>query len=392
MNVKLVLCTGIVSIICLSACKKNPTSNPQDEMLTLNQLQVIASHNSYHKKDTSIIFSFLDSIKNALPPEDDPKELDYGHLPFDEQMNNYPVRGLEIDIYNDPQGGAFYNRKINSFIDGLSEASGVPELQTPGFKVLHIKDVDYNSTYNTFKQALTAVKTWSDQHPNHLPLFINIETKEDGPSQNPTLAAIGFLPPPPFNAAAADAFDEEIKSVFGPNMDQVLTPDRIRNGLPTLNAVVTQHKWPKLKDCRGKVVFIMEGNCVPYYKAGHPSLTGRAAFIYADLGTPEAAFLIRNDAVPQQADITARVAEGYIVRTRSDAGTIEARSGDYSSMNAGFTSGANIISTDYYKPDARGSIPGSGWTNFQVKFPNGEIARKNPVSADTVNVDVSLKE
>lgn len=392
MNVKIVLGVAIASVICLSACKKNEgVSNPQDDMLKMNQLQVIASHNSYHKRDTQPILDWLIGIRNLLPPEYDPNEIDYSHLPFDEQMSNYPVRGLEIDIYNDPEGGAFYYRHVNRYA-GLDEASHLPELLLPGFKIVHIKDVDYNSTYNTFVEALKAVKAWSDLHPNHVPLFINIETKEDGPSQNAQLAGFGFLPAPAWDASAADAFDAEIKTVFGPNLDQVLTPDRIRGGLPRLNDVVLQNKWPKLKDCRGKIVFIMEGNCVPFYLAGHPSLKGRAAFIYANKGADEAAFLEYNDAVGSQSNITQAVREGYIIRTRSDAGTIEARTGDYSSMNAGFSSGANIISTDYYKPDPRGNTPGSGWTNFQVKFPNGEIARKNPVSADSVNVDVSLKE
>ena len=398
MKVKSLLVTCIILGVCAAACRKNTASNPQDEMLQLNQLQIIASHNSYHKKDTILILNLLDTIRAALASSGlDPREIDYGHLPFDEQMNNYPVRGLELDIYNDPVGGVFYTRKINEFVH-LNDTSFAPELLLPGFKMLHIKDADYNSTYNTFKLGLQAIKKWSDAHPNHLPLFINIETKEDAPSQNATLASIGFKPAVPFDHTSPDALDNEIKSVFGPNLDQVLTPDRIRNGLPNLIDVVQQHKWPKLGQCRGKVVFIMEGNCVPYYLARFPHLKdttrhgGCAVFIYAAKGSPEAAFLEYNDAKSSQSAITQSVREGYIIRTRSDAGTIEARAGDYSSMNAAFASGANIISTDYYKADPRGSIPGSGWTTFQVKFPNGELARKNPVSADTVKVDAALKE
>jgi hypothetical protein len=258
--------------------------------------------------------------------------------------------------------------------------------------MLHIKDVDYNSTYNTFKGGLQAIKAWSDQHPNHLPLFINIETIETGPSQNPTLASFGFQDPIPFDAAACDEIDNEIKSVFGNNLDKVLTPDKIRNGLNTLNDVVVQHKWPKLGDCRGKVVFIMEGPALRFYAVNHPSLTGRAVFTYAQQGAPEAAFLLMNESVSQQDSIKARVRDGYIVRSRSDANTLEARAGDYSSMNASFNSGAQITSTDYYHADPRGGIPGSGFTNFEVKFPNGELARKNVINADTVHVDAALKE
>lgn len=392
MNIKLSFCITIGILLSVAACKtKDNTYNPQDDLLQLNQVQVIGSHNSYHIHPSDTIFAFLDTLGSLIPAQYNPKELDYTNVPLASQLGDYGIRGLEIDIYNDPTGGQFYLRKINQFIP-INDTSFIPELLLPGFKVLHIKDVDYNSTNYTFKSALTSIKTWSDAHPNHLPIFINIETKEDGPAQNATLAGLGFQPATPFDASACDNIDLEIKSVFGNNLDHVLTPDKIRNGLPTLNYVVVQKKWPKLGQCRGKVVFIMEGPAAALYPTGHPSLQGRAMFIYANQGTPEAAFLIMNDAVGQIDSIKARVRDGYIVRTRSDAGTIQARSGDYSGMNAAFASGAQVTSTDYYRPDPRGSVAGSGWTNYVVKFPNGELARKNIINADTVNVESTLKE
>ena len=42
-------------------------------------------------------------------------------------------------------------------------------------------------------------------------------------------------------------------------------------------------------------------------------------------------------------------------------------------------SGAQIISTDYYRPDPRAEKE-SGWTNYVVKVPGGGAARVNPVS------------
>ena len=108
-------------------------------------------------------------------------------------------------------------------------------------------------------------------------------------------------------------------------------------------------------------------------------------------GTPEAAFVILNNPTSQKSTITQRVQEGYIVRTRSDADTQEARTGDYTDMNNAFSSGAQITSTDYYKPDPRGGID-SGWTTFSVKFPEGSIARKNPVNATGIDVDVKIEK
>lgn len=117
-------------------------------------------------------------------------------------------------MYNDPQGGAFSDRKINAYV-GLPVSSGIAALSIPGMKILHIKDVDYNTQFYTFKQALQAIKSWSQQHLNHLPLFINIETKSDSPADDSLLATQGFLPAPNWDASSAEALEQELIDVFG---------------------------------------------------------------------------------------------------------------------------------------------------------------------------------
>ena len=47
---------------------------------------------------------------------------------------------------------------------------------------------------------------------------------------------------------------------------------------------------------------------------------------------------------------------------------------------SGIFSGAQMISTDYYRPDPRYLTDGK-YKNYSCKFPNGDIARINPVSA-----------
>jgi hypothetical protein len=378
----------------ITACKKDkndaiPVGPSQDEVLHMNEIQVVASHNSYRKMTTDTVYSFLLSVAALIPPEYDPVTLDYDHLPLADQMNNYNVRGLEIDVYNDPLGGAFSNRLINSYV-GLDTASNIPELDQPGFKVLHIKDVDYNTHHYTFRSALTAIRNWSITHPNHIPLFINVESKIDSPADDPTLAGLGFQPPPVYDLAAADAMDVEIRDVFGQQLPGVFTPDKLRGSLSTLNEAALQKKWPLLKDCRGKVVFIMEGNCVPFYVQNHPSLQGRAMFVYANPGSDEAAFVKFNDARADSALIRQNALLGYIIRSRCDSGTLEARNGDYTAMNAAFESGAHICSTDYYKADARAGQP--GWSNYKVALPGGVKARKNPVTAAGIDVENTISD
>jgi hypothetical protein len=387
----------LIAVLCLFAtsCKKDdaaepiPGINPQDQLLRMNQIQLIASHNSYRQMTTDTVFAFLVSVQALIPPQYDPTTLDYDHLPMETQMSQYGVRGLELDIYNDPSGSAFADRFVNSYV-GLPLASGIPELSQPGMKLLHIKDVDYNSHYPTFKRALQAIKVWSEANPNHLPLFVNVETKSDSPGDDPFLATQGFTPAPVWDAAAADALEQEIRDVFGPTLNGLFTPDMLRGTYGSLETAALQGNWPSLGASRGKVVFIMEGSAVPFYKQGHPSLSGRSMFVYDSPGQPEAAFVILNDARADSSQIRSLVEQGYMVRTRCDSGTLEARNGDYSGMNAAFESGAQILSTDYYRPDTRAGQP--GWTNYQVRFPSGSIGRKNPVNATGIDVDEDLMD
>ena len=74
-------------------------------------------------------------------------------------------------------------------------------------------------------------------------------------------------------------------------------------------------------------------------------------FVNAPAGTAEAAFMVINDPVRDQQKIRNMVELGYMVRTRSDANTTEARNNDYRRFEAARKSGAQIISTDYYYPD-----------------------------------------
>ena len=51
----------------------------------------------------------------------------------------------------------------------------------PGFKVMHMQDIDYRSTCQPFIACLEQVRKWSHAHPKHIPIFILVETKEEKP-------------------------------------------------------------------------------------------------------------------------------------------------------------------------------------------------------------------
>jgi hypothetical protein len=246
----------------------------------------------------------------------------------------------------------------------------------PGLKVLHFPDLDYRTNYLTFHSALTAVREWSLAHPRHVPIIIHLETKDEGGKGRLPLKDV--TEPRAWDAAACDALDAEIRAVFP--SDALFTPDALRGNHPTLEAAARAKRWPELRTVRGKVLLVMEGCAAKLYAESHPSLAGRASFLYHGRpGQPEAAFLLMNNPVRQGADISARVREGFFVRTRADSDTSEPRGGDTRRRETAWASGAQIVSTDYYRPDARaGKEP--GWTDYTVKVPGGGAARVNPIS------------
>ena len=76
----------------------------------------------------------------------------------------------------------------------------------------------------------------------------------------------------------------------------------------------------------------------------------RPMFTNALEGHPAAGIMILNEPLEQFDEIQRLVAAGYMVRTRADADTREARDNDTRRRDAAFASGAQAISTDYYLP------------------------------------------
>ena len=60
----------------------------------------------------------------------------------------------------------------------------------------------------------------------------------------------------PIDAEAFHALDAEIRSVFPP--EQLVTPDDVRRGLPTLEEAVLTQGWPTLRESRGKILFTLD--------------------------------------------------------------------------------------------------------------------------------------
>ena len=239
----------------------------------------------------------------------------------------------------------------------------------PGFKVFHIPDVDYLSTCVTLVRCLGEIDRWSRAHPKHLPIMITINAA-DTPLGRPGISDPISLDDP----RLLDALDAEIRSVLPGR--RLITPDEVRGRHATLRGAVRQRGWPTLADARGRiyVLFDVRTAVSNVYRSGYPGLAGRAMFGWYPEDQPEAAIEIVQDPLVEGDRIRRLVREGYVVRTRTDANTVEARAHDHGKATAAMASGAQAVSTDYY-PGA----PDPLRLGFTVTLPSGALARCSPI-------------
>jgi hypothetical protein len=322
---------------------------PLDSTLRLDQVQVLGSHNSYHGRPYPQVLAALYKSTPGLA-----RTLDYAHAPLAQQFA-LGVRQIELDAWADPSGGKYARPTFPIQVGVLIPDN--PVMRAPGYKIIHQADVDTNSTCLTLVLCLRQVKTWSDAHPGHVPMEIQIEMKDAAVTQ----PMWGEL-------------EREILSVF--DRSQLITPDDVRGDAATLGAAVRAHGWPALGTVRGKVYFTLDNEGFrDSYLVGHQSLRGRLLFTPSSPGEDDAAFAKLNDPVADAAKIKAALAAHMIVRTRADADTIAARANDTRPEQAALSGGAQLVSTDYERPDP---TIGNGYT---VRIPGGTPARCDPVTA-----------
>ncbi|MFA4977781.1 MULTISPECIES: Ca2+-dependent phosphoinositide-specific phospholipase C [Sphingobacterium] len=367
------------------------------DQLKINQIQVLGTHNSYARPVDPRLSAYADPIFSKMmekmstlfPPDklNSFKEfhpnamsmsegLKYDHPPFDVQLDS-GIRSLEMDVYYDPTGHRFDKPAGYELLNKMGVSDLAPyqkeDLEKPGFKMLHIADFDFRSHYATFRAGLVALREWSEQHPQHLPIFIMVEAKDKGIPIFPNGAEVL-----PFDDKAFDQLDAEVVAVL--EREKLITPDDVRGNYSTLREAIRSGHWPTVKASRGKFVFLLLPatagmNLESAYVKDKPNLEKRIMFVQSEPNDSFASFILLDNALVRQEEIQRLVREGYIVRSRSDIETYEAKINDYSRANAAFSSGAQIISTDFFRP-------GNGYnTSYYVRLPNSKVARRNPVNS-----------
>lgn len=284
-----------VSLLFLSGCSVH-TASPE-ELLRFNQLQFVGSHNSYKQAMSP---EHVRALRQTNPAAAD--ALDYSHLPIPEQLD-LGLRKLELDVFAIPQSDEFV--------------------------VGHVQVIDMNSHCASLRECLRQIRAWSDINPRHVPLWISFNAK-DQPIE-------GLPDPTPFSADELIELDAVLQAELG---NKLLRPSDVvqSEGLP---------QWPLLEESRGKMLLILDERGVKRdeYLA---NWRVRPMFLNVPAEHPAAAIMILNDPVGQVAQIQNLVRRGFMLRTRADADTLEARAGTIRRRDAAFASGAQAVSTDYY--------------------------------------------
>jgi hypothetical protein len=306
---------------------------PRDDELTVSDVQMLGTHNSYHQRP------------NRELAANEP--ADYEHPPLDVQLGDEGIRSIELDAFN-----------------------------SPTFPVFHSLLLDEGSTCPTLEDCLRTIDTWSKANPGHVPLILFIEPKALPVNADPGIQALidteatnrGLAN---WDAAGFERLDVLVSDVFGRTL---ITPDEVRGKRPTLRDAILRDGWPTLAATRGGVIVVLgsSGAERDVYLAGTPSLEGRPMFVPSDVAEPSAAIIKRD--VPQPNAFPRIVRRNFLVKTRADADAVEARIGDLTRATTALASGAQVVATDYPVSD-----PVIG--TYVVDLPGTAVARCNPITA-----------
>ncbi len=328
------------------------------EEIKLNEIQVIGSHNSYKIAIEKPLFDYLLESRPSI------SGLEYEHIPLSAQLN-LGLRSLELDVFYDPKGGYYANPKGLEIVKSLGKEPQPfdveQKLQLPGLKVFHVQEIDFRSSQLLFKDALKAIKKWSQANEAHTPIIITINAKD------------GEIPltrkPLPFTAEALRSIDTEIREVL--EDEHLITPATVRGNFETLEKAVLTNGWPLLREVKNRFLFVLDENDekTNAYLSNFSNSAGATLFVNQEEGNPNAAFRIINDPITNFEKIKNLVALGYMVRTRADADTQEARKNSYSRFEKAKASGAQVITTDYYLPSKLFK------SDFKISFKSGSYER-----------------
>lgn len=267
--------------------------------MPLNDVQFLASHNSYKKKGSILGKLFVglgDSFNEA-------KSLNYTNKTITEQLKS-GIYSLELDI----------------------------RYRSGEFEVTHVPVVDNSTTMAKLSLGLEEIELFLNNEPNSFPLIIILEIKNDYNFLDPGLKKI--------KKEQIAELDTLISNTF---YNKLYRPSDLRGTYPNIKTRLDNDGWPLVSDLLGKVMFVIHAGSYANNYIEDVALVNQNLFIstYKDNLHVNAPFVIHNDL--NTSSIKALVDDSYIVRTRIG------NSNGYSEEDVlkAINSGAQILTTDY---------------------------------------------
>lgn len=257
---------------------------PKPDTIRLNHLQMLGSHNSYHRR-------------GLLPHHQ------YERAPLVAQLSNYGIRALEFDLH-------------------LDEASG-------NFQVFHAS-VDRRTHCQTLRDCVQVLSTWANDNPGHHPVFVQLELKNGEIYTSETIRRL----------------ESEVTRSLRP--EQLLRPDDVQGAFSTLKTALSSEGWPALDETRGRFVFFIDNRTdfQERYTHGRRHLRGRLMFADGNVHDPFVAITVLNHPRRDRAAIAKALSLGLIVRTRADSSLLPPAA-QRDRQRTAIASGAQLITTDY---------------------------------------------
>ena len=288
-----------------------------DNTTTLDQIQMLASHNSYKKKGSSLGKLFVglgDSFTEA-------RALKYGYKNLTDQFEA-GIRSMEFDV----------RKRKSSFV------------------LTHVPLVDNSSVAPDFAMALEEIYLYSSNNPTHIPMIFLIEVKQDWMILDHALQTIDQI-----------ELNELNKLIEDKLKDRLYTPqDLMQDDLSVRETIVT-HGWPTVTSLLGKVIFVLHPNNMnDAYEETDPTYETHSMFIgsYEDeLLHDYASFVVHNEVDVTR--IQELVLDGYIVRTRIDESLVF----NDERYHQALLSGAQILTSDF--TDGRSDLKASDIITLQ---------------------------
>lgn len=271
-----------------------------------NQLQMIASHNSFKGELVLAAKVFHNTI--GVVAGQKYNEFNYWHQPLTDQLNS-GVRSFELDV-------------SKQVIEGEDEILCV-----------HSRMFDSNSVTPLIDHALQELKLWSINNPSHMPITIIIEPKSE---------YLWYKSLQPFDNEMLEYLEEKISGIIG---DSLYTPMEMLGENADFIALRENDDYPLVDDMRGKFVFVLHRSSLDVeYSA--KSIDDQKLFLcVTNLEDKNAIFILQNnsDADGFMNEIDQSLEDHFIIRTRIDEFPIL----DEERKENAYNSGANILSTDY---------------------------------------------